>query len=1088
MENILIDPSLRRARRVRLSAGFLVAAAAFVLVIFGRGLHVERRSPPVLPSPRRAVARAARRPVAGQRPIFGRASLHRAVATNDPIDSNEAAPPPHVIAFVEPTVRGALVSIDRHAEAISEVATTGLLLGDGGVLVDRINPELLDVARSHHLPVTALVQDLDEHDGRWRGDRVAALARDPKARKRFADALEATCAAHELAGLHLDFEDLSDASWNALPSLVGAVATRMRSHRLTTTVDVPAEIDDEVLDRLGVVADRVVVMAYDQSDDQGDPGAIAGGPFVDDALGRLERIPPEQRVAGLGIYGYDWVGREVADPLSFVDALAAAKEAGTRPTWSGSSDNPHFRFSDEQGTHEVWLLDGATLWNQLGAARRHRIPTIALWRLGGEDPGVWRTIAAWGKGASEAAKRIAEVPGDDRVDNLGDGPFLALALSPEPGRRALSVDERSDRITGERWEQLPSPWLVRRAGIVPDKVALTFDDGPDPRFTPAILDALAAAHAPATFFVIGTNAEREPDLVRRAFAEGHVIGNHSFTHPDIDAVDDQRLRLELELTSRLVETLIGRRPILYRPPSLADIEPRSAVGARAFARAGSLGYLVVDADVDPRDWESPTAEELRTSVLRDAENGGVVLLHDGGGDRSTTAAALPGIIAGLRARGLAIVPLGELVGKTRDEVMPPAVERGPVEAAADHAVFRGASFGIVAGGACLTAALVLVGARSLLVMALALVSIRRRRRDLAAPAPKETISVVVPAFNERAVIVRTVESVLASDVPVEVIVVDDGSTDGTAQQLAARFGDDPRVRVLRRPNGGKAAALNTGFRVARSEAVIALDGDTLFYPDTVRQLVAPLSDRRVGAVAGTADVGNANRWLTRMQALEYLVQQEIERRAWDALGALPVVPGAVGAWRKRAVLEAGGFSTATLAEDADLAMALGRLGWKVVHAPLARARTEAPETVRCLVKQRVRWSFGVLQAMWRHRRALVERRAGALGRIVLPSMILFQVLLPLLTPAATIGAIASALAGRLGPALVATLVLFAVEVAQALLACGLDRRGWRLLGGLPMTRLAYRPLLFAVLLRSLARTLDGVPLGWNKLVRRGTVT
>jgi len=275
--------------------------------------------------------------------------------------------------------------------------------------------------------------------------------------------------------------------------------------------------------------------------------------------------------------------------------------------------------------------------------------------------------------------------------------------------------------------------------------------------------------------------------------------------------------------------------------------------------------------------------------------------------------------------------------------------------------------------------------------------------------------------------------------------------------------------------------------------VVALDGDTLFQPSTVRHLIEPFADRRVGAVAGTAEVGNLENGLTACQALEYLVQQELERRAWDAFSALPVVPGAVGAWRRRAVVEVGGFSSTTLAEDADLAMALNRTGWQVVHAPLARARTEAPASLSALRKQRVRWSFGVLQAMWKHRRALVERRAGAFGRVVLPAMILFQVALPLSTPLALASAVAAAMAGNFGPALVVSGVLFLVELVQLLIACRLERRSGghtprRLFAWVVASRFYYRPLLLWVGLRSLWRILDGIPLGWGKLARRGTVT
>src|SRR6185312_7755582 len=159
-------------------------------------------------------------------------------------------------------------------------------------------------------------------------------------------------------------------------------------------------------------------------------------------------------------------------------------------------------------------------WNQARIAADAGAGDVALWRLGGEDPGVWDALAHLG----DAAPPIASVPPDGRVTNEGDGPFLSLALSPAAGRREVVVDD--GRVVDERWLASPSPYLVRRAGIVAGQVALTFDDGPDPAYTPAILDILARERVPATFFVIGESAAAAPALIARISRDGHVIGNH----------------------------------------------------------------------------------------------------------------------------------------------------------------------------------------------------------------------------------------------------------------------------------------------------------------------------------------------------------------------------------------------------------------------------------------------------------------------------------------------------------------------------------------------------------------------------------
>jgi cellulose synthase/poly-beta-1,6-N-acetylglucosamine synthase-like glycosyltransferase/peptidoglycan/xylan/chitin deacetylase (PgdA/CDA1 family) len=1083
MTTILLDPTMRRARIMRATVAVITVSLLGVLAICAIDLRAANCAAPTLPSPRHGGKSAGRRPVYGQR--------RRSETATTPLDrrapsslfaNDGALEPPAVIAFLDPSVKGAISSLQRNAPRIASVAMTGLVLGDDGNLIDRIDRDALRAVIATGVPRSILIQNLDLTKGGWDPERVRTLMQYRPARARLAMLLRDSCLRDHFSGVHIDLEDLDD-DWPILIPILDEIGKLLRPAHLELAVDLPAEIDGDVLGRIAAIVDRVVIMAYDEHDQESVPGPIASDMFVAEKLRAASlNVPTEKLVAGLAIYGYDWIGSEPAEPLSFVDAHTAAKEAHVAVQWD-LAGNSHFRYSDDEGHHDVWLADAASVWNQARIAATARTRTVALWRLGGEDPAIWAALAA---GANVAA--LESVAPDARVDNVGDGPFLSLTLQPEAGRRELRLDH--GRIVDEQWRISPSPYLVRRAGIVPGKVALTFDDGPDAKYTPQILDILKREHVPASFFVIGSAAAKHPELVQRAFAEGHEIGNHSFTHPDVATVGQLRLRTELESTSRLLETIIGRRPLLYRPPSLADIEPRTTAGAAAFSRAGQLGYLVIDADVDPRDWEQLNPVRLAAETVRGADDGGVVLLHDGGGNRSTTVQALPTIINELRQRGLEFVPLGDLVNKKRDEVMPPAPSRTGIQHVLSRLMLAVSVAGMEVLHLVLLGTLALLVLRMLFVIVAAHVAERRRlRRPTQGLLP--SVTALVPAYNEAAVITRTIDSLLESDLPLDVIVIDDGSTDDTADIVHRRYLREPRVRLIRQANAGKAAALRTGFAAARTEVVVALDGDTLFARDTVRRLIEPMRDVRVGAVAGTAEVGNLENALTRWQALEYMLQQELERRAWDAFNALPIVPGAVGAWRRRAVAEAGGFSSDTFAEDADMAMTLCRHGWRVIHAPEARARTEAPTRLGSLVKQRVRWSFGILQALWKHRAAPLDERPGMFGHLVWPTMILFQVLLPLLTPLALIAIVVACLSGNLRPALITSAFLFATEICQFVFACALSYRtkgsGARLIGSVVATRLFYRPLLLAVTMRSLARLLDGVPLGWAKLARRNTV-
>jgi cellulose synthase/poly-beta-1,6-N-acetylglucosamine synthase-like glycosyltransferase len=601
---------------------------------------------------------------------------------------------------------------------------------------------------------------------------------------------------------------------------------------------------------------------------------------------------------------------------------------------------------------------------------------------------------------------------------------------------------------------------------------------------------LKAHGAQAVFFLIGENAQARPDLVRREFAEGHVIGNHTFTHPDLSRSSPLRLEVELNVNERLLEWITGRQPRLFRPPYHSDEALDEAPQAQVIARASALGYFTLGQDIDPEDFADRDAQEIARRVLDKARGGSVVLLHDGGGDRSATLAALPLIIDGLAARGLQLATAEEITGLSRDQLLPPA-PRAPASAllaSADSVVF-----GILGGlaralGPLFGFALALLGLRAVILAIAAPLQARRARRKKLPPPTGLTVSVVVPAYNEEAVIARTVDSLLAQEPPVlEVVCVDDGSKDRTLAVLREKFDGNPRVRILSKPNGGKASALNLGFAEARGEVVVALDSDTLFAPDTVARLTGPFSDPGVGAVAGNAKVGNRVNRLTRWQALEYVTAQNLERRAWDLAGAVPVVPGAVGAWRRKKVLDLGGFHEDTLAEDTDLTLRLIAAGHRVVYAEHALAYTEAPETVKALFKQRFRWTYGVLQACWKHKSRLFRRGGGVLGWLILPAFAIYQFIVPFVAPAVDLLLVLALLRGQALATLGYYLLFFALDLLLSAVAILLEGEDLGLLLGLFIQRIAYRQLLWLALMRSLWNALAGFAVGWGKLARTGTV-
>jgi cellulose synthase/poly-beta-1,6-N-acetylglucosamine synthase-like glycosyltransferase/peptidoglycan/xylan/chitin deacetylase (PgdA/CDA1 family) len=645
---------------------------------------------------------------------------------------------------------------------------------------------------------------------------------------------------------------------------------------------------------------------------------------------------------------------------------------------------------------------------------------------------------------------------------------------------------------------------VRRTGYRPGLVSLTFDDGPDPDWTPPILDILREKHVPATFFVVGENALAHPSLLNRIVDEGHELGNHSYTHPNFASISDGEARLELNATERLVEAYTGRGMRLFRAPYFGDAEPTTGDELQPALIAQTSGYLNVGLHVDAEDWQQPGVDAIVANTVNGVlagnqeRSGQIVLLHDGGGDRAQTLAALPRIIDELRARGFRFVPTAELAGLTDAQVMPRIEGADLLAVRADIAIFI-----LLAGLSVLLSflfsiAIVLGIARSLSLTALAL---RARPEEPPAAAPDSLISVLIPAFNEARVIEASVRRVLASrDAALEVIVIDDGSSDGTSAVVAGAFAGEPRVRLLTLSNGGKARALNQGLALAKGEIVVALDADTQFEPETIARLARWFGDPAIGAVAGNAKVGNRVNLVTRWQAVEYVTAQNLERRALAGLGAIMVVPGAVGAWRRAALDEVGGFPIDTLAEDQDLTIAIQRAGWQVANDPEAVAWTEAPQSFRALAKQRFRWSFGTLQCLWKHRRALREGRPRGLALIGIPQAWLFQIAFSLVSPMIDLALVLSIVmtwtrVQQHGWAQTQTDVgwmgLFWLLFVGVDLLCGwaafrMDRREKRFPAFLLIAqRFVYRQLMYGVVIKAVAAALRGRWVGWGKLERTG---
>ena len=628
--------------------------------------------------------------------------------------------------------------------------------------------------------------------------------------------------------------------------------------------------------------------------------------------------------------------------------------------------------------------------------------------------------------------------------------------------------------------------LISRGGRPGRRIALSFDDGPDPRWTPRIAETLRRLRVPATFFLVGSHVVRYPDVVRSLHAQGFELGNHTFTHADVAALPSWEQTLQIGLTDNAVAGTIGLRLRLVRPPYSSNPRAVTERQKRALEQLAKKGYVIALSNLDGEDWRRPGVETIVDSITPKGDSGGIVLLHDGGGDRSQTIAALERVVPELRARGFEFVPVSEFTDLPIDEIEPAAGDWGVAKGRLLIGTLGVARWTTTALALLLVTVAALFAMRILLLFGFARHHSRLTRKRPPDDSFTPPASIVVPAFNEAVGIERAVRSLAASDYPAfEIIVVDDGSNDGTAE-LVEGLGL-PGVLVLRQPNRGKPEALNRGIDAARNDIVVMVDADTVFEPETLKRLVQPFRDSGVGGVSGNTKVGNRRRLLGRWQHIEYVMGFNLDRRLYDTLQCMPTVPGAIGAFRRRALQQIGGISGATLAEDTDLTLAVGRAGWQVVYVEDARAWTEAPSSLRALWRQRYRWSYGTLQAVWKHRAAIWRPGEERIGRRGLPYLVLFQIALPLLAPLIDVFSIYGLVFLDVGAVALFWVAFTVAQLALGWYAFSLDRESPRVLWSMPLQQFVYRQLMYLVVIESILTAIRGTPQHWRPISRSGEV-
>lgn len=1039
-------------------------------------------------------------------------------------------------AFYTPWNRSASTpSLEHNADKINVVFPEWFFIDTVGndKLQSRIDAGGLADMRKRNLRIIPILTNFNSSKSDFDGSLLRNILNSPRTQQQFIQSLIDTLSFYHFAGINIDFEELEDASGPALTKFQQNLYQQLHAKNLLITEDIPVGDDSYNIEELEKVNDYIVLMAYDQSSPTSAPGPISDQKWIEQAVDKVADIIPSNKIIlGIAGYGYDWIeytddnGKTVKEvkTLTYAQAIDNARLSGAVIEYDNNSYNLHYSYIEKDNfakggkvgknvKHEIWFVDAATSFNIMRFADEYGLAGTALWRLGSEDPRLW-TFYSRNLSNDALAKQpfnyniLSTIPinPSQKPTGVGEGELLNILYTPQPGKINIEFDVNEQLVAEQTYTQLPSGYVYEKFAEDTTegkghKLILTFDDGPSSEYTPKILDILEREKVPATFFVVGINAEKNIPLLQRIYKDGFEIGNHTFTHNNVAKMSMERAEIELKSTRLLIEAVTGRSTVLFRAPYNADSEPQTYEEIEPLVMSKKNNYITVGESIDPNDWDDKhvNADSIFNRIVRQIEDRGasVILLHDAGGEsRQATVGALPKIIKYYKEKGYKFTTVADLMGKKMDDVMPPV--KRDWQSSFNFYFVRALYWVSTIVFALFIVGIFLSVLRIAFMAALAAMQKKRERKaeeNGLFNAAQPLVSIIVPAYNEEINAVRTVNSLLRQDYPaLEIIFVDDGSKDNTFKVVNEAFLSNEKVKVYTKPNGGKATALNFGIEHASAEFVVCIDADTQLKTDAVSLLMKKFEDENVGAVAGNVKVGNEINMITKWQSIEYITSQNFDRRAFDFLNCITVVPGAIGAFRKQAVMESGGFTSDTLAEDCDLTMRLHRSGFTVRNSNDAISYTEAPETMKQFMKQRFRWSFGVMQCFWKHRDALFNKNYKNFGLIALPHILVYQMILPFLAPLADLVLVLSLIAAAIGiiPASTGHIILYyfiftIVDMAGAALAFAYEKEDFKKLVWMIPQRFIYRQLMYYILFKSFSKAIKGELQGWGALKRTGNV-
>ncbi len=996
--------------------------------------------------------------------------------------------------------KSSAASLKLNASKLNMVIPEWLFLKDSkGNLDIRIEKSIISLAKQNKIAIVPLLSN--NYKGKWNGDSTFVMLKNKESRTSLIRTIKTILDDYEFQGINIDFENLPERANPYFNVFSKELNAALSQDKYLVTVDINPAVCNLNISEIEKSYDFIFVMSYDEHNADGKPGCISSIGFIEESLDEvMSNVPSNKFVVCSGTYGYGWKPGKVAEDLSYEEFISLANENSVPVNFNAQNSDLYFTYLNENGEEcEAHCNDAVNVFNTMRTAADYETAGVAIWYLGSEDSRIWnffgRDMSVEGLTKNPFNFNILrQVKSNYSIDYNGNGELMEVISKPENGLVDLTVDSTEFFISNQKYERLPSSYLINRyGGFQPKKIALTFDDGPDGEYTSDILAILKQNGIHATFFVTGLNVENNIPLLKKEYQEGHEIGNHTFLHPNLELTSDDRERIELRSTRLFLESILGHTTLLFRPPYNTDAEPHSLLQIKPLSIAYEEGYFTVASSIDPNDWEvGVTADTIVARTIANQKMGNILLLHDSGGERAQTVEALPRIIDYFRKQGFQFVTVSELMGRTRDQVMPKITGNLQYTEMVNEVFFFATYIWqhFLQGFFFVAISLGILRLLWLLAMAFKIHRNEKRNPTKAPNGFEPSVTIIVPAFNEEVNSTRTIDNLLKSTYTnFEILFVDDGSNDATYSVVKEAYGNHPKVKVLSKPNGGKASALNFAIEQSSNDILVCIDADTILLPDAIALMIPFFANEDVAAVAGNVRVGNPVNLLSNWQKIEYTTSQNFERMAFDYVNAILVVPGAIGAFRRTVMDEIGGFNMDTLAEDCDLTVRILRAGYTVRSCNKAISLTEAPESLGMFIKQRFRWSFGMMQSFWKHRDLLFSKKMPNMGWILLPNLLIFGFIIPVFSPIVDVVFLFGLFSNHAYVFIISYVAFYLVELLISIAAYRYDNQkfGFKQAYMMFIQRFVYRQILFVVLIKAYLKAMKGELASWGVLKRTGNV-